>query len=79
MLFGQRGGLKLDQGRGTDPLDFAPAGGGFPIHLIGTGVVGVVTVSGVPQRDDHNFVAEMLCLHLGVPYAEVALDDEKVA
>jgi uncharacterized protein (UPF0303 family) len=69
-------GQKLDQSRGVDPLDFAPAGGGFPIHLIGTGVVGAVTVSGVPQRDDHNFVAEMLSVYLGADYAELALGPE---
>ncbi len=66
-------GMKLDQSRGVDPQDFAPAGGGFPIHVRGVGVVGAVTVSGVPQRDDHAFVAEMLAQHLGVPYAEIDL------
>jgi hypothetical protein len=35
--------------RGITPLDHAPAGGGFPIHLAGTGIVGAVTVSGVPS------------------------------
>ena len=70
-------GQPFDQSRGLDPLDYAPAGGGFPIHIIGTGVVGVVTVSGVPQRDDHNFVAEMLCQYLCVPYQDVALDPEQ--
>ncbi len=66
-------GMKLDQSRGVDPADFAPAGGGFPIHVRGVGVVGAVTVSGVPQRDDHAFVAEMLARHLGVAYAEIDL------
>ena len=69
-------GLDWGTARGIDPLDFAPAGGGFPVHLIGTGVVGAVTVSGVPQRDDHNFVVEMLSAYLGVPHGEVALEPE---
>jgi uncharacterized protein (UPF0303 family) len=69
-------GLEWGRSRGFDPLDYAPAGGGFPIHLIGTGVVGAVTVSGVPQRDDHNFVVEMLSAYLGVPHGEVALEPE---
>lgn len=72
-------GMKLDQSRGVDPLDFVAAGGGFPIHIVGTGVVGAVTVSGVPQRDDHNFVVEMLCAYLKVPYGEVALGPETAA
>jgi uncharacterized protein (UPF0303 family) len=62
--------------RGINPLKYALAGGGFPIHVKGTGVVGCVTVSGVPQRDDHNFVAECLSRHLGVDYATVALGPE---
>jgi len=69
-------GRPFDASRGLNPLDFAPDGGGFPIHVRGTGVVGAVTVSGVPQRDDHNFVAEMLSQFLGVPYDEIALGPE---
>jgi uncharacterized protein (UPF0303 family) len=68
-------GKGFDASRGIDPMQFAPAGGGFPIRLSGN-VVGAVTVSGVPQRDDHNFVAECLSVFLGVPYAEVALPPE---
>ena len=68
----QRSGKAFDQTRGITPIDFAPAGGGFPIR-IGSVVAGAATVSGVPQRDDHNFVAESLSRHLGVPYASIAL------
>jgi uncharacterized protein (UPF0303 family) len=66
----------FDASRGIDPMDYAPAGGGFPIHLAGTGVVGAVTVSGVPQRQDHEFVVEMLCRFLKVDYAMLALGPE---
>jgi uncharacterized protein (UPF0303 family) len=69
-------GKAFDESRGITPLDYALAGGGFPIRLSGQ-VVGAVTVSGVPQRDDHNFVAESLAAHLGIPYAELALLPEK--
>lgn len=72
----QQRGLSVGPDRGVDPMHHAAAGGGFPVFIKGTGVVGSVTVSGVPQRDDHNFVAEMLCLHLGVSYTEVALGPE---
>jgi uncharacterized protein (UPF0303 family) len=68
-------GLNLDQSRGVNPLDFAPAGGGFPIRIGGM-VVGCVTVSGIPQRDDHAFVVESIADHLGVPYKEIALPPE---
>jgi uncharacterized protein (UPF0303 family) len=44
--------------------DYAAHGGCFPIHIAGTGIIGSVTVSGLPQRDDHNLVVEALCLEL---------------
>ena len=70
-------GHGFDASRGIDPMNFAPAGGGFPIRLGGS-VVGAVTVSGIPQRDDHNFVAESLAAYLGVAYAEMQLPPEGV-
>jgi uncharacterized protein (UPF0303 family) len=44
----------------VDPLAFAPHGGGFPIIVDGTGLVGTVTVSGLPQEEDHALVVEVL-------------------
>lgn len=69
-------GQALDESRGVLPIDHAPHGGCFPIHIIGTGVVGTVTVSGIPQREDHNFVAECLSEFLGVDYTQIALQSE---
>lgn len=69
-------GKSFDPSRGIDPMDHAPAGGGFPIHLMGTGVAGAVTVSGVPQREDHGFVVEMICRFLNVDYGLLALGPE---
>ena len=40
--------------------DYAAHGGGFPILLEGTGPVGSVVMSGLPQRDDHNLVVSAL-------------------
>lgn len=68
-------GAQFDASRGLDPLQYAPAGGGFPIRLGGS-VVGAVTVSGVPQREDHNFVAENLAQFLGVAYKAIQLPPE---
>ena len=62
--------------RGVDLKDYVDAGGSFPIHIIGTGVVGSITVSGIPQRDDHGFVVEQLCHFLGQDHAKLALGPE---
>ncbi len=69
-------GSVFDASRGLNPMEFASAGGGFPIHVVGTGVVGAVTVSGIPQREDHGFVAEMLCTYLKVDYRPLELPPE---
>jgi uncharacterized protein (UPF0303 family) len=57
-------------------MNFAPAGGGFPITLKGLGVVGVVTVSGLPQRDDHAFVVENIATFIGVPLDGMSLSED---
>ena len=53
-------GQALDAGMGVDPADYAAHGGAFPIRIADVGVVGVVTVSGLPQADDHALVVEAL-------------------
>jgi uncharacterized protein (UPF0303 family) len=50
--------------RGLNPLDYAAHGGCFPIRLAGTGVVGTICVSGVPERDDHMTVVRALAKFL---------------
>ena len=49
-------------------------GGSFPLHVAGVGCVGAVTVSGLPQRDDHALVVEALAATCGVPIDEFQLD-----
>ena len=53
--------------------DYAAHGGSLPICVEHAGVVGSVTVSGLPQRDDHELVVEALCLETRKDYATLRL------
>lgn len=50
---------------GLSDADYAAHGGSFPITVVGTGCIGAVTVSGLPQRNDHNMVVSVLAEMLG--------------
>jgi uncharacterized protein (UPF0303 family) len=56
--------------------DYASHGGAFPLKVAGAGVIGSVTVSGLPQRADHELIVEALCDLLGRNYSEFALPPE---
>lgn len=45
---------------GLDPAEYADHGGAVPIRVLGSGVVGVATVSGLPQAEDHRLVCRAL-------------------
>ncbi|MEP6559950.1 MAG: heme-degrading domain-containing protein [Nakamurella sp.] len=53
-------GRSLDEGAGVDPILFAAHGGSFPIIIRDVGVVGTITVSGLPQAQDHALVVEAI-------------------
>jgi uncharacterized protein (UPF0303 family) len=53
--------------------DYAAHGGSFPLRVSGAGFVGSVTVSGLPQRADHELVVEALCRHLAKDYKQFKL------
>lgn len=69
-------GTTLHERYGLPVADYAADGGSFPLAVEGVGVVGSVTVSGLPQRDDHNLVVEALCAMLGRDYAALRLGPE---
>lgn len=59
-LLCERHGWDFAQRFRLSPDDFAASGGGVPIIVEGTGVVGAAAVSGLPDVEDHALVAEAL-------------------
>jgi uncharacterized protein (UPF0303 family) len=53
-------GSTFEAESGLDPALYAAHGGVFPVIVRGTGPVGTVGVSGLPQADDHEFVVTQL-------------------
>ncbi|VXB13170.1 heme-degrading domain-containing protein [Aeromicrobium sp. 9AM] len=64
--FRVRGG-SFDEDSRLDVADFAAHGGAFPILVRGTGCVGTVAVSGLPQLEDHQLVVDILEAYLKIP------------
>ena len=73
-LMFQRENDSLENEMGLPIRDYASHGGSFPIFVDGVGCIGAVTVSGLPQRDDHTMVVNALATLCDVPFTEVALD-----
>ncbi|ANS65491.1 hypothetical protein SLINC_3267 [Streptomyces lincolnensis] len=53
-------GSSFEESSRLDPDEYAAHGGSFPITVEGVGVIGSVTVSGLPQLADHRLVVEAL-------------------
>lgn len=67
-------GQMLLEKYGLPDADYAAHGGSFPLTVAGAGVVGSITVSGLPQRADHELVIEALCGWLHRDYAALQLE-----
>jgi uncharacterized protein (UPF0303 family) len=53
-------GKTIEQSYLIPESEFAAHGGCFPIIVKGTGMVGTITVSGLPQEEDHKLVVESI-------------------
>lgn len=53
-------GRSFEEQMRLDPDRYAAHGGAFPVIVRGTGMVGTVAVSGLPELDDHRFVVAQL-------------------
>ncbi|MEU1305720.1 heme-degrading domain-containing protein [Streptomyces shenzhenensis] len=58
-------GTTFEESSRLDPEVYAAHGGSFPINVADVGVIGAVTVSGLPQLQDHRLVIEALEQFLG--------------
>jgi uncharacterized protein (UPF0303 family) len=57
-------GVRFEDVAHLDVAQYAAHGGAFPVNVIGTGLVGVVAVSGLPQDQDHALAVRALQGHL---------------
>ncbi len=55
--------------------EYASHGGCFPLRVLQAGVIGSVTVSGLPQRADHELAVEGICGELGLEYEGLRLGE----
>lgn len=70
----ERAKTTLQSTAGLDLKDYCTHGGCFPIFVAGTGCVGTITVSGLPQREDHALVVSVLQEYLQLTGEDLALD-----
>jgi uncharacterized protein (UPF0303 family) len=62
----QKEGKTIEERHGLTLADYAMHGGGVPILLTGTGLVGSVVSSGLDQRTDHGLVVRAMADVLGI-------------
>ena len=53
-------GKRIEEAYLISETDYAPHGGCFPVIVKDTGVVGTITVSGLPQEEDHKLVVQAI-------------------
>ncbi len=70
----RRDNTSLQAATGLDLKDYATHGGCFPIFLTGSGCIGTITVSGLPQREDHSLVVSIVQQYLRLESEDLALD-----
>ena len=57
-------GTTLEEQFYLSSMDYAAHGGCFPIYIKNTGMIGTITVSGLPQEKDHQVVVESIRAYL---------------
>ncbi|MET3898640.1 uncharacterized protein (UPF0303 family) [Devosia sp. UYZn731] len=76
-LVAERGGDAMFSDIVNAPAtDYVIAGGGFPLRVVGAGIIGALTISGLPGRSDHGVAVDALCDYLGRDRTLFALPPE---
>ena len=63
----------LEPSWAIEPTEYAIAGGAFPVSIKGAGIIGAVAVSGLAERDDHEFARAAIARALGLEPTDYAL------
>lgn len=56
----QKSGKSIAERYCVDPFQYSAHGGSFPLLIKDVGVVGAITVSGLPQEEDHRLVVNVI-------------------
>lgn len=57
-------GKRIEEAYLISETEYAPHGGCFPVILKDTGVIGTITISGLPQEEDHKLVVQAIRTYL---------------
>jgi uncharacterized protein (UPF0303 family) len=57
-------GKTIEEVWGLPSAEYAPFGGSFPVQVNGSGVIGTITVSGLPDAEDHETVVTAIRRHV---------------
>lgn len=57
-------GKRIEEAYLISETEYAPHGGCFPVIVKDTGMVGTITVSGLPQEEDHKLVVQAIRTYL---------------
>lgn len=53
-------GKRIEEAYLLSESEYAPHGGCFPVILKDTGMIGTITISGLPQEEDHKLVVQAI-------------------
>jgi len=56
-------GRTMEEVHGLPSAEYAPSGGSVPVLVKGSGVIGTITVSGLPDIEDHEMVVAAIRRH----------------